>query len=146
MENNIENVNRNLFVEKIGEIKEKYLGDKFFPVGSVTEVSYSDLGKTLGIRLTGDVPTNFNELEIVIVHPESEKDGWIGKGKIGVISQGLGISIDKVPLPRETLDKIENIYREYCGKEYRERFYPEENINKFAIPGMITDILEKNNK
>jgi len=137
---NIEN--KNLFVEKIKQLDSKYKDESMFPAGKIEEITYSDLGKTMGIKLTGDVPTNFQPAEIVIVHPESEKDGWIGKGKLGFLLGGKGVDISKIPLGEESIKNLRNIYQEYTGKELREHINMESNLNRLAIMGLYNEIVE----
>ncbi len=138
-ENNIENKK----VSTIENIKQNYEGVSLFPLGSIENVTYSDLGDVLILEMSGDVPTNFIAPNIVIVHPNAERDGWIGRGKIGLTLAGGGVPIEKIPLTSETVKKIQEIYQEYTGKENRDYFYREDDANKFAVMGAFNDIVEK---
>lgn len=141
----IETPQQNTYVEKIGELNEKYKGASMFPMGSVQQISYSNLGKTLSIDVTGDVPTNFEVANIIIVHPDAEHDGWIGKGKIGFTLNGKGVDISKIPLPGETLEMVRRVYAQYTGKELREHVYQENDINTYANMGLYNSIVEAKN-
>ncbi len=149
MENNlnIENIPENHFVKKIEEIKAKYEGASMFPMGEISNVSYSDLGETLSLELSGDVPTNFNSPNIVMVHPDSKHEGWIGKGKIGFTLTGEGVPISKIPLPAEAINLIKEIYQEYTGEEYREYMQRatlegQQDATPFAVPGLYNKIVD----
>lgn len=100
------------------------------------------------LRLTGDVPTNFEEAQIVIVHPDSDNGGWVGVGNIGFILQGSGVDISHITLPEKTVELIKKIYQEYTGKLCNIRFKTGVNITKdkdatqFAQPGFYQKEIE----
>ena len=106
----------------------KYEGKRLFPLGKLYKVSYSNLGQSLILRLTGDVPTNFEEAQIVIVHPNSDNGGWVGIGNIGFVLQGSGVDITHITLPKETVEFIKKIYQEYTDKPCNIRFKTGVNI------------------
>lgn len=142
MENIEENVfeNKNTYVEKISELDSEYKDKSLFPVGKIETITYSMVGKVMGIRLSSDVPTNFSPAEIVVVHPDNDNEGWVGKGNIGFIVGVSGVDISKIPLPEETIGVIKEIYKKYTGKESQHSFNRENNINKLAIMGLYNDI------
>ena len=125
---------------KIEEIK-SYIGQTFFPLGKLNQVSYSNLGQTLILRLSGDVPTSFEEAQIFIVHPDSEHGGKIGIGNIGFIVQAKAVDIAYITLPEETVELIKKIYQEYTDRPCTVRFKTGVNIThgldatQFAQPG-----------
>ena len=143
--------NENLFVKKTKELAAKHEGSSAFPLGKIVRIGYSDLGRTLLIELSGDVPTNFQTAHVVIVHPDSEREGWIGKGNIGFTLGGGGVPISKIPLPAETINLIKTIYREYTGEESREYTNREtiegsNDATPFAVPGLYNQIVQKEEK
>ncbi len=146
MENIEENVfeNKNTYVEKISQLDSEYKDKSLFPVGKINEITYSMNGKVIGVRLSGDVPTNFSPAEIVIVHPDSENEGWVGKGNIGFIVGVSGVDISKIPLPEETISVIKEIYQKYTDIESRHSFNRENNINKLAVMGLYNEIVSDN--
>lgn len=146
MENTEENViqNKNTYVEKISQLDSEYKDKSLFPVGKIETITYSMLGKVMGIRLSGDVPTNFSPAEIVIVHPDNENEGWVGKGNIGFIVEASGVDISKIPLPEETIGVIKEIYQKYTGKESRHYFNRENNINNLSVIGLYNNIVSNN--
>ena len=141
------------YQDKIKDILH-YTTENMFPLGKILRVSYSNLGQTLILRLTGDVPTNFEEAQIVIVHPDSDNGGWVGVGNIGFILQGSGVDISHITLPEKTVELIKKIYQEYTGKLCNIRFKTGVNITKdtyatqFAQPGFYQKEIEdaKRNK
>jgi len=136
------------FQDKVEAIK-KYEGESFFPLGKLYKVSYSNLGQTLILRLTGDVPTSFEEAQIVIVHPDSDNGGWVGIGNIGFILQGSGVDIAHITLPEKTVELIKKIYQEFTDKPCTIRFKTGVNIThgddatQFAQPGFYQNEVEK---
>jgi hypothetical protein len=135
------------YQNKIEELK-KYEGESFFPLGKLHKVSYSNLGQTLILRLTGDVPTNFKEANLVIVHPDSDRGGWVGVGNIGLVIQASGALIEFITLPEETVELIKQIYREYTDTPCNIRFKTGVNITRgkdvtqFAQPGFYQKEIE----
>lgn len=138
----------NPFVDKIEELK-KYEGEKLFPLGKLYKVSYSHLGKVLLLRLSGDVPTNFEEAIIAIVHPNCDDGGWVGVGNIGFIIQGKGVDMAHITLPEETVKLIQKIYSEYTDKACPVRFKTGvnitygNNVTQFAQPGFYQEEILK---
>jgi hypothetical protein len=136
---------------KIQEIK-KYVGQTFFPLGKLYKVSYSNLGQTLILRLTGDVPTSFEEAQIVIVHPDSDYGGNIGVGNIGFIVQAKAVDIAYITLPEETVELIKKIYQEYTDKPCPVRFKTGvnitygKNVTQFAHPGFYQEEINQAKK
>lgn len=139
-------IQKKSYVETINHLNEKYSGKSMFPAGQISNISYSRLGEVMSIYLTGDVPTNFQNAEIVIVHPDAEKSGWLNPGSVGFVLAGRGVDIAKIPMSKETIEFIRNIYQEYTGKECREFLNWENDINKFAVMGLYNDIVENNDK
>jgi len=133
---------KNTYVEKIEELNSEFTGKSLFPVGKIQGISYSDLGKTLSINVNGDVPTNFSSAEIVIVHPDSDKAGWIGKGQIGFVLQGEGVDISRIPLPEQTIVLIKKIYQKYTDKAPDLRFDTQygDDASKFTL-GLYKNIV-----
>lgn len=135
------------YQNKIEELK-KYEGERFFPLGKLIKVTYSNLGQTLILRLSGDLPTNFQEANIVIVHPDSDNGGWVGVGNIGLTLQGSGAKIEFITLPEETVELIKKIYQEYTDKPCEIRFRTGVNITygknatQFAEPGFYQKQIE----
>lgn len=138
------------YFSKIDQIEEKYKDKKIFPLGEVHAINWSNLGKTLIVEMAGDVPTNFQQMNIVIVHPDSDQEGWIGRGGIGVTMEGNGTSISNIPLPREAIEMITDIYTMYTGQtpEKYQSFRMKDNgndITQYAVSGLYNEILEKKN-
>lgn len=133
------------YFSKIEKIEEEYKGKRIFPMGEIMEVSWADLGKTLSIQLGGDLTTGFEPVYINIVHPDSERGGWIGKGHIGFTLGGDGVDISRIPLPEETISMIKNIYQEYTGKSADLLFDTHwgSDAAKFADPNLYKNIVSK---
>jgi hypothetical protein len=135
------------YQNKIEELK-KYEGESFFPLGKLIKVNYSNLGQTLILRLSGDVPTNFEEANVVIVHPDSNRGGAIGLGGIGLTLQGSAANIEFITLPEETVELIKKIYQEFTDKPCAIRFKTGVNITygndatQFAQPGFYQKQIE----
>ena len=139
------------YFSKIEQIESEYVGKRLFPIGEVKEVGWSNLGKVMSVTLSGDVPTNFQQMNIVIVHPDSDSPGWIGLGGIGVTMEGNGTSISSIPLPQETVNIIRDIYTKYVGKgpDGYQSFNIKDNgsdVTQYAVPGLYNDILAQKNK
>ena len=123
------------------EVLKKYEGKKLFPLGKIYSVGYSNVGKTLIIRFSGDVPTAFEGGQIIIVHPDSESKGWVSPGEIGFILSGLNCKISIITLPEETVEMIKTIYEEYTGSPCSIRFKTGlyhtkgNDVSQFASPG-----------
>lgn len=119
----------NPYVDKIEELK-KYEGENFFPLGKLYKVSYSNLGQTLILKMTGDVPTSMKNCDIVIVHPNSDNGGWVGIGKIGFVLECEGVDISKITLPIQTVEILKKIYTEYTDISCNIIFKTGVNITK----------------
>lgn len=141
--------NTNPYIEKINKIEQEYLNQRLFPLGKIREIIYANQGKTLIIECSGDVPTNFEPIHIVIVHQDSENDGVFGKGHIGFNTiGGPGVNIGTIPLPKETVEIIKTIYQDYTNQRPNFQFESidtQGDVTRFAFPGMYQDIIEKYN-
>lgn len=135
----------NLYVKTVESLREKYKGERLFPMGEIQEVTYANSGKTLSLELSGDVPTNFEPINIIFVHPDSDDKGWIGVGHVGVTIAGSGVDIGRLPLPEETVNTIKHIYRQYSGKEASFSFDTKQgsDATQFAQIGLYNNIVEK---
>lgn len=138
----------NVYVNKVLQLESKHLNEHLFPMGAIQNITYADEGKNLILELSGDVPSNFEPIQIVIVHPDASQAGWIGKGYIGVTITGTGVDISLIPLPNETVDLIKTIYQEYTGQSGSVRY---DNTNsgadasRFTL-GLYNSIIEKNSE
>lgn len=103
------------FYDKIYALK-KELDNKRLPFFGRMEISYSNLGKTLTIQFSGDVPTGFNPGFFVFVHPSSDiRKGWLKPGEIGITLNGQGKSISGLEFPKATADVLQNVALRYFG-------------------------------
>lgn len=120
-------------INNIHSIKEKFESRNISLLGNIYSVSYSHLGGCLTLDFHGDVPMSMQLGQIVMVHPDAKFAGWVGLGNIALNTFVHGnAGIEKVPLCTEAIDSLKEIYLIYTGKEFRGRFYHQNDINKMT--------------
>lgn len=126
------------------KIKENFSGINIDVLGTINSVSYTDNGECLIINMSGDVPMAMKPVQIVMVHPDANRAGWVGLGGIGIHTfEKNSCSITKIPLCGKAAEMIKEIYLAYTGKNFQESFWIEYNINKMTF-GSVVDIMASN--
>ncbi len=127
---------------KIDEIKNQINRTTISLLGSINNVGTSNLGKCLSLDINGDVPEGMKPAQVVIVQPNSDVEGWVGKGKIALNVYSYGTApIDKIPLCDKAINQLKEIYLKYTGKEYPGRFYRQNDVNQMFF-GSILEIVK----
>ena len=77
------------------------------------------------------------------MHPESNDGGWVGLGQMGLVLNGKGVSLQKIPLPSKVVNILKNIYLEYTASETSQLFFEDDDPNNYAIFGLFQSIVNR---
>jgi hypothetical protein len=122
--NKIKRIDENELSSGYHNIKAKYEGTSFTPLGNLHTVSYMGGGDTLLLKFSGDVPSGMKGIEIYI-QTDGKHGVNIGGGHLG--------PIEVLMITSETANKLEDIYQEFVGRSSGIHYHREDDLSKYSM-------------